>query len=69
MLYAPNAQGDLGEHSYAPRPPLPALESVWHDAAQQAQAFWEQVLADPRISPRFRPLAEKSLKTLQDRSY
>lgn len=60
MLFAPGAQGELVERSFAPRPPLPSVASVWPDAARCALEFWERVLADPRVSAGFRTLANQA---------
>lgn len=57
MLFAPGPQGDLGGRLFSPRPPLPALATVWPDAARAASEFWSQVTADGRISEGFRVVA------------
>jgi hypothetical protein len=57
MLYAPGAQGDLGERPFAPRPPLAGVADVWSDAARAALKFWERVAAEGRISAAFRAIA------------
>lgn len=59
MLYAPGAQGELGERIFAPRPPLPAIADVWSDAAAAAADFWVQVVTDERISTGFRAIGSR----------
>jgi serine/threonine protein kinase HipA of HipAB toxin-antitoxin module len=58
MLFAPGAQGDLGSRTFSPRPPLPALATEWPEAARAAAEFWAQVIAERRISPEFRVIAQ-----------
>ena len=65
MLYAPGAQGDLGPRVFAPRPPLPAIAAVWAEVAPAALAFWARVVADERISPEFRAIAQAAGATIQ----
>lgn len=60
MLFAPGAQGELIERSFAPRPPLPSVASVWPEAARGALEFWERVLADSRVSAGFRTIANQA---------
>ena len=57
MLYAPGAQGDLGERTLSRRPPLPRIAAVWAEAAVAAADFWRRVTADERISADFRAIA------------
>ena len=61
MLFAPGAQGDLGERRFSPRTPLPALADVWPGAARASVEFWTQVLADNRVSPDFRAISERAV--------
>jgi serine/threonine protein kinase HipA of HipAB toxin-antitoxin module len=61
MLFAPGAQGDLGERQFSPRPPLPALADVWPAAARASVDFWTQVLTDNRVSPDFRAISERAV--------
>jgi hypothetical protein len=61
MLFAPGAQGDLGERQFSPRPPLPVLADVWPDATRASAEFWTQVGADNRVSSNFRSISERAL--------
>jgi hypothetical protein len=65
MLYAPGAQGDLGQRIFEPRPPLPAIAKIWGEAAPAALAFWARVVADDRISRDFRAIAQANGATIQ----
>ena len=65
MLYAPGAQGDLGQRVFAPRPPLPAHAAVWGEAVPVAREFWARVAADERISQGFRTIAQSAEATIQ----
>jgi hypothetical protein len=65
MLFAPGVQGELGERNFAPRPPLPAVASVWTDAAAVAVEFWDRVVADSRVSEDFCAVAQRSRATVQ----
>lgn len=60
MQFAPGAQGELSERDFSPRPPLPAIDEVWHGAASAAAGFWSAVIADPHITPGFRVLAQNA---------
>jgi hypothetical protein len=57
MLYAPGAQGDLSERTFAPRPPVASVAEVWSDAAAVALGFWGRASTDGRISAPFREIA------------
>ncbi len=65
MLYAPGTQGDLGERTFAPRPPLAGVSDVWSDAATAALAFWEQVSTAATISDPFQAIARRNGETVQ----
>jgi hypothetical protein len=65
MLYAPGAQGELGARVFDPRPPLPAVASVWTEAAPAALEFWARVTAEGRISRKFRAVAQAAGATVQ----
>ena len=60
MLYAPRAQGELGERVFSPRPPLAGVADVWSDAAAAALAFWDRVNAEQAISDSFRAIAGRN---------
>lgn len=60
MLYAPGAQGDLGEPTFAPRPPVFEVEEVWGDAASAAQEFWGRASTEAGISKSFRSIARNN---------
>jgi len=60
MLYAPGAQGDLGERTFAPRPPVASVADVWGDAAHAALEFWERARTGGHISAPFRAIAENN---------
>jgi len=64
MLFAPGPQGELGERNFSPRPPLPAVASVWTEAAAVAVEFWDRVAGDSRISDDFRAIARRSRATV-----
>ena len=57
MGFAPDRQGELRGHRFAPRPPLPAVADVWPGAAQAAQEFWHLVESESEISDDFRRIA------------
>jgi hypothetical protein len=57
MLYAPGAQGDLSERTFAPRPPLAGVADVWSDAASAALEFWGRASTGTLISEPFRAIA------------
>jgi len=59
MLYAPGAQGDLGERTFSRRPPLPRIAAVWTEAAVAAADFWQRVREDDRISADFRAIGAR----------
>lgn len=65
MLWAPGAQGDLGQRIFAPRPPLPAIAILWKEVAPAALAFWSRVVADDRISREFRAIGQAAGATIQ----
>jgi HipA-like C-terminal domain len=65
MLWAPGAQGDLGQRVFAPRPPLPAIATIWKEVAPVALAFWARVVADERISREFRAIAQAAGAAIQ----
>ncbi len=66
MLWAPTAQGELRSPAFAPLPPLPAMQPVWHEAARLAEDFWRRVAADSdRISPDFRAIADQAGQTVE----
>lgn len=60
MLYAPGAQGELGERKFAPRPPVADVADVWSDAASAAQEFWERASIGKGISKAFRIIAGRN---------
>ncbi len=57
MLYAPGAQGDLSERTFAPRPPVASVTNLWSDAAAVALEFWGRVSTDKRVATPFREIA------------
>ena len=57
MLYAPGAQGDLSERTFAPRPPMASVADVWGDAASAALEFWGRASTEGIISAPFRAIA------------
>ena len=65
MLYAPGAQGEMGERVFAPRPPLAGVADVWSEAAGAALAFWERVGAEQAVSDSFRAIAGRNRETVQ----
>lgn len=60
MLWAPGAQGEIVERTFAPAPPVPSLSDPWREAAAMAECFWERVAADPRVTPEFRRTAAEA---------
>lgn len=65
MLYAPGAQGELGERTFAPRPPLAGVADVWSEAAAAALAYWERVAAERVVSDSFRAIAGRNREIVQ----
>ncbi len=60
MLYAPGAQGDLGERQFAPRPPTAGVAASWSSAARAAKEFWERASTAAGVSAAFRAIARKN---------
>jgi hypothetical protein len=60
MAYAPGPQGELGERSFSPRPPLAAVAEGWSEAARAAGEFWKKAADDPEISMAFRRIAAQN---------
>jgi hypothetical protein len=58
MLYAP-VKGELVERDFAARKLQPSSQTltVWPQAKQLAQQFWQSVAADARVSDAFKALA------------
>ena len=65
MLYAPGAQGELGERSFVPRPPLAGVAEVWSEAASAALEFWDRVGAETRMTEAFRAIASRNREVVQ----
>lgn len=57
MAYAPRA-GELIDTHFSPTPPTTQTRKVWAHACSLAEAFWQQVATDSRISASFRSIAE-----------
>jgi hypothetical protein len=53
MLWAPTPGNATPAPEFAPAPPLPADRELWLEAAGWAEAFWQRVVADARLSPGF----------------
>jgi hypothetical protein len=69
MLWAPTPQGEIVKRVFAPSSPIPSSLSAWAEASVWAIAFWEQVLADPRLSSDFVVIGSEALaivKRLRD---
>jgi hypothetical protein len=65
MLHAPGSQGEIIPRTFRPPVPLPAMIPAWQTAAPTASEFWENLSADPRLSPDFQKLAQAALTTLR----
>jgi hypothetical protein len=65
MMWAPGPQGELAWRAFAPRPPLPAVESAWQEAAGWAERFWNRLAEDPRLSPELKSQAELARETVE----
>lgn len=66
MLFAPGISG-LTEREFQPTAPTAATLDVWPDAARSAAKFWKLACEDAAVSPLFRKIATKCLKTLEAR--
>ena len=64
MLWAPSAQGELVNRRHAPEPPIPAMRDAWHEAAEWADQFWDNLASDQRLSKEFLCFAEQAIATL-----
>jgi HipA-like protein/IclR-like helix-turn-helix domain-containing protein len=67
MHFRPAASGEVVERHYEVVLPTPERREDWREAARMALGFWERVVAEPRISDGFRPLAEEG-RMLLDRA-
>ncbi len=65
MLWAPGAQGEIIERTFAPRPPLPSELVHWTFALRMAEIFWNRVIVDSRLSHDFVRYAKAAQATLQ----
>lgn len=65
MHWSPGPQGEFTALPFAPLPPLPAMQPAWHEAAGWAEEFWEQVSADPLLSPDFAVEARQALEIVR----
>ena len=57
MTFRPASNGEIVERRYPIALPAPEHVSDWLDVAPAAQAFWQRVAVDERISPAFRAIA------------
>lgn len=57
MLYRPASNGSLPPRVYQPPPPLPAVMTLWRQAAGMAAVFWQRVAQHPQLSADFRAIA------------
>jgi hypothetical protein len=64
MLWAPSAQGELVDRRHAPEPPIPTMRDAWHEAAEWAGHFWNNLASDQRLSNEFICIAEQAIETL-----
>jgi len=66
MLYAP-VKGELVERDFAARKLQPTSQTltVWPQAKQLAQQFWQSVAADARVSDAFKALALANAKVVK----
>jgi hypothetical protein len=64
MLFAPQSD-QLVERVFEPAPPTAAWLSVWPRARSLAEAYWNRLAQDLRMSAEFRGLCAQSLRALQ----
>ena len=66
MLYAP-VKGELVERDFAARKMQPSSQTltVWPQAKQLAQQFWQSVAADTRVSGAFKALALENAEVVE----
>ncbi len=64
MLWAPVAGGEILDRTFNPLPPVPRQAADWSIAAGWAEAFWERLVADPRVSSGFVEIAHRSRETV-----
>lgn len=64
MLYAPLRGGELAPRAYAPELPMPDETAAWQRAAAAASQYWQECLADSRISSEFRQTCADNARTL-----
>ena len=66
MLYAP-VKGELVERDFAARKMQPTSQTltVWPQAKQLAQQFWQSVAADTRVSGAFKALALENAEVVE----
>ena len=64
MHFRPAPSGEVVERHYEVVLPTPERREDWREAARMALGFWERVVAEPRISDGFRPLAEEAQRLL-----
>jgi len=65
MLWAPGSQGEILNRPFTPAPPLPGYRDEWRQASEWADAFWQRVMDDPRITVDFRAQAEMARGVVQ----
>lgn len=64
MLFAP-VNDQLVPRTFEAPSPRAAWLSVWSRARSMAQAYWERLAADERLSPEFRQLCEECLAAVR----
>jgi hypothetical protein len=64
MLFAPQ-DGQVPARQFAPVPATAAWLSVWPRALALAEAYWDRIAQDPRVSAEFQQLSYQSLEILR----
>ena len=65
MRYAPLRGGEVPPCTFAPDLPLPGESTVWSEAANAAQNFWQRCADEPRISAGFRAVCAENAAIFQ----
>jgi hypothetical protein len=64
MLFAPQ-DDQIVARQFAPVPATATWLSVWPRARALAEAYWDQIAQDPRVSAEFQQLSNRSLQVLR----
>jgi hypothetical protein len=67
MRFRPTAGGEIVDRRHEVPLPTPEQRDDWREAARMAQAFWQRVAGDARISPAFHAIADDA-RSMLDRA-